>query len=86
MIITPDDYSNAQWERKPHGSIILDGQEVATTLQCCHCGKHFVSIRGSGMKRGFCMKCMQVTCGDTACNPCRPLEKWIEQEEKKIML
>lgn len=68
----PDDYSDAKFERKPHGIIWVDGKEVAHTLQCPHCGGHFVSRKGSGVRRTFCLKCMAVTCGALACDPCRP--------------
>ena len=67
-----DDYADAKHERKPHGIIIVDGKEVATTLQCPHCGGHFVSRKGSGHRRTFCMNCMAVTCGNRDCDPCRP--------------
>lgn len=62
-----DDYSDARFERKPHGVIFLDGREVAHTLQCPHCGGHFVSYRGSGQRRSFCVRCHAVTCGQAAC-------------------
>lgn len=67
-----DDYSDAQHERKPHGIVIVDGKEVAVTLQCPHCAAHFVSRKGSGHRRTFCLKCMAVTCGNPVCDPCRP--------------
>jgi predicted RNA-binding Zn-ribbon protein involved in translation (DUF1610 family) len=68
-----DDYSDAQFERKPHGLVIVDGKEVAATLMCPHCGQHFISRKGSGHRRTFCLKCKAVTCGDFACDPCRPV-------------
>ena len=73
---------NAQHERKPSGHIFVDGQEVANTMQCCHCGKHFVSVKGSGKLRGFCMRCHQITCGNPVCNVCTPFEKKMEEYEK----
>lgn len=76
------DYKNAQHERKPNGTILMDGQEVANTMQCCHCGKHFVSVKGSGTLRGFCRCCMQITCGDSKCDSCIPFEQKIEEYEK----
>lgn len=80
-------YDNAQYERKPGGTIIIDGQEVANTLQCCHCGKHWISRRGSGITRGFCLKCEHVTCGATACNDCIPYLKKLDLAEKgKLIL
>ncbi len=69
-----DDYSDAKHERKPHGIIFSNGVEVATTLQCPHCGGHFISRKGSGHRRTFCMKCMAVTCGNRACDPCKPFD------------
>jgi hypothetical protein len=65
-----DDYSNAQHERKPHGLIFIDGKEVASTLMCPHCGAHFVSRKGSGIRRTLCIKHMAVTCGHPKCDPC----------------
>ena len=67
-----DDYGDAKHERHAHGFVILNGKQVATTLQCPHCGAHFVSRKGSGHRRTFCMKCMAVTCGNRECDPCRP--------------
>ena len=83
-IIKPGDteYRDAQWVRKPHGSIQLDGQEVAVTLQCPHCGGHFVSRTGSGVKRSYCLKCAAVTCGGPQCRECNPWEKQMEAIER----
>jgi hypothetical protein len=67
-----DDYSDSKHERHPHGVIIVNGQEVGCTLQCPHCGGHFRSVKGSGHRRTFCLKCQAVTCGSLACDPCRP--------------
>lgn len=67
-----DDYSDAKHERHAHGIVIVDGKEVATTLQCPHCGGHFVSRKGSGHRRNWCPCCSAVTCGAFACDPCRP--------------
>jgi len=65
---------NAQMESNPSGHIIIDGQEVAHTKQCCHCGIHFVSVKGSGKIRGYCTLCNKITCGAPACDPCVPYE------------
>jgi hypothetical protein len=67
-----DDYANAKHERHPHGVVIVNGKEVATTLQCPHCMAHFISRKGSGHRRTFCFKCMAVTCGKPECDPCKP--------------
>lgn len=61
--------------RTEYGAITVDGRQVASTCQCCHCGAHFVFRRGSGTDRGFCMKCGRLTCGKPACDPCNPIEK-----------
>jgi hypothetical protein len=72
--------------RNPHGyGIISEAGEKTTemdTLQCCHCGAHFFVRPGSGTKRGFCLKCMQVTCGRSECLECLPLGKWLDKVEK----
>lgn len=66
--------NNFKFERKPSGVFIVNDKEVAHTIQCGHCGCHFISIRGSGKIRGFCMKCMKTTCGKIKCDVCIPYE------------
>lgn len=66
---------------KEAGIIIVDGKQVASTKQCCHCGCHFVMIKGSGKLRGFCTKCAEVTCGKIGCCTCVPFEKKLELVE-----
>ena len=79
--------NDPKFERSPHGAFIVDGREVAHTLQCRHCGRHFVSVKGSGIKRGFCLRCVGVTCGAPGCDICVPFEKRLEYHEKgKILL
>jgi hypothetical protein len=68
--------------RKPHGQIMVvsDGPLFeADTLQCCHCGGHFVVNKGSGKRRGYCMKCNDVTCGGANCWQCRPYQKLVDE-------
>ncbi len=73
------------------GHILIDGIEVAMTLQCCHCGSHWVHYRshlvinsnGPKRTRGFCTKCMQVTCGRKECDPCIPFEQKLDMYESK---
>lgn len=65
------------------GAILVDGVQVASTLQCCHCGGHFEVVKGSGTRRGFCLKCGSVTCGDAGCDPCYPVEKRFDDWEKR---
>ena len=70
--------------RKPSGFIIVDGQTVADTVQCRHCGHHFTMVRGSGVLRGFCRNCMGVTCGREDCmTGCMPTEKRLDLMEKR---
>ena len=61
---------------KPAGALIADGRQVADTLQCCHCSAHWTPVKGSGIRRGFCLRCMAPVCGHPSCDPCIPfLEK-----------
>ena len=60
--------------QQDHGGILIDGKQVGSTLQCPHCGCHFVSIPGSGKRRTWCTHCGAVTCGSKKCDPCIPLE------------
>lgn len=66
---------------KEHGGIIIGGMQVASTLQCPHCGGHFESIPGSGKRRTFCLRCQAVTCGNPACDACIPVEAKLEFAE-----
>lgn len=67
---------------REHGGFIVDGKQVATTLQCPHCGGHFVPVQGSGKRRCWCLKCCAVTCGRPECDECVPIEKQLELIEK----
>lgn len=65
--------------RKPAGHIIIvqaSGPAIeADTHQCKHCGGHFVVQKGSGIRRGYCMRCRGVTCGAEPCETqCIPEE------------
>lgn len=71
----------AVFEHRPAGHIIVNGTEVARTLQCCHCGEHWICVRGSGAVRGYCTRCNNVTCGRAACDPCVPLEARLDYQE-----
>ena len=87
--VPPDiNYENREAIRRPHGhfSIVHPDSSMAVdgdTLQCCHCGVHWIPVKGSGIKRGFCRNCMQVTCGRPECNTCVPQEKMLEIIERK---
>tara|TARA_Y100000310_G_scaffold98201_1_gene95921 strand:- start:16490 stop:16765 length:276 start_codon:yes stop_codon:yes gene_type:complete len=67
--------------RRPDGHVLVDGEQVADTARCVHCGKHFVMVRGSGRRRGFCLKCSGMTCGAATCLACVPAERRIERRE-----
>jgi hypothetical protein len=80
-----DDYSDAKHESRPHGLVIVDGKEVASTLHCPHCGGHFVSRKGSGHRRTFCFNCKAVTCGSAACDPCKPFMATLERSMGRMV-
>ncbi len=65
-------------KKSEDGILMVNGSVVATTKQCCHCGKHFAMIKGSGKKRGYCLKCGKITCGALECCKCVPFEKKLE--------
>lgn len=50
--------------------------EVAT-IQCAHCGRHWVPRPGSGRVRGFCTRCNGPVCGP-GCAECVPAEARLE--------
>jgi hypothetical protein len=52
------------------------------TLQCVHCGMHWIVQPGSGRNRGWCLKCGGPTCGKPDCHICEPIVKKLEREEK----
>jgi hypothetical protein len=67
---------------KLKGFILVDGKEVAETRVCCHCQKHWVVKPGSGITRGFCVKCHGYVCGAPACvAECRPFEARLDAWE-----
>lgn len=57
-------------------------KETAATLQCVHGGEHFVSVKGSGIRRGFCLNCGGVTCGSAAHDACYHFLKKLDDYEK----
>jgi hypothetical protein len=65
-----DQYNDAKAEARSDGLIFYNGKEVAATLQCPHCGGHFVSRRGSGKRRTFCTYHMKIACGRLECDAC----------------
>lgn len=69
---TPGDRHEAVSERFRSGTVVSQpyegGPEVqADTLACVHCHFTWVPVRGSGRRRGFCMRCSGVTCGRPSC-------------------
>ncbi len=71
---------------REHGALIIDGKVTEVTNCCPHCGMHFVMRKGSGVRRGFCMKCGGITCGKPECGPCIPIEARLEHAEGKKTL
>ena len=67
--------------KKEAGVILMDGVQIASTKQCCHCGGHFVMVKGSGKLRGYCTKCHEITCGKLECCKCVPFEKKLDMAE-----
>jgi hypothetical protein len=71
---------------RPHGYVAFGDRSgrlrESDTLQCCHCGRHWVVQPGSGRKRGFCLRCGQVTCGGAECAECVPQELRLENVEQ----
>lgn len=63
--------------RRPSGAILVDGAHVADTVQCVHCGGHFVMQKGSGVIRGWCHACGGIFCGP-GCVPCLPRERALD--------
>lgn len=73
---------------RPHSLIIVtdeSGKETVTDcVQCVHCQAVMRIVKGSGRKRGFCMKCHGPTCGTEECQKCVPVEAGLEAEEKRF--
>lgn len=67
--------------RETAGALII-GDTVYDTVQCQHCGAHWVPERGSGRVRGWCMRCNGPTCGAEPCETtCQTQEQLIEAIE-----
>lgn len=77
-------YKSARWARKPSGHFFMDGEEVADTLQCCHCNAHIAFTGDSSV--GMCRGCMKPTCGKPRCEErCFPFEKRLDLYEKHLI-
>lgn len=71
---------------KPSGVLITthpdtDLCEQVDTIQCVHCGCHWVHKAGSGRIRGFCLLCCGHICGP-GCEECVPAEQMLENMEQ----
>lgn len=74
---------NRKAVRNPHGTVILtdvaSGKETHhDTHQCVHCMQHFLVIKGSGVRRGWCFLCNGPTCGADSCMEHLPAEAKLE--------
>lgn len=71
---------------RPHGFLEIADPDApggiicGETLQCCHCGGHWMIQPGSGRIRGFCMRCNGPVCGP-GCAECVPMERQLELAE-----
>lgn len=54
---------------------------IVKTLQCVHCGGHWVPQPGSGRIRGYCTQCAGPVCGP-GCAECVPMEQLLENMEQ----
>ena len=58
--------------------------EQHQTLMCAHCQMHWMVRPGSGINRGFCVRCAAPTCGKQRCfDRCDPWEKRVERMEAR---
>ena len=65
-----------------HGVILVDGKEYAATIQCRHCGGHFVYRKNRG--DWVCLRCNGLICGNTRCvNECVNFEKRLDDYERE---
>ena len=76
--------------RHAAGAIMTDGGSqsgwtvLGDTLQCGHCGYHWMPAPGSGHARGWCRNCSAWLCGTPRCMAsCVPEEQMLEQMEAK---
>lgn len=72
---------------KPDGTLMTydlkaDRPQEMDTVQCAHCGRHWVVQPGSGRRRGICGRCGGITCGSQACDKCVPLEQLLTNIEQ----
>ncbi|MBA2706338.1 MAG: hypothetical protein H0U59_00855 [Gemmatimonadaceae bacterium] len=77
--------------RREAGHIFIteaDGStSEADTLQCAHCGMHWMVDPGSGKERGWCGRCSAALCGKKRCFArCIPMEMELEMLESRLSL
>lgn len=73
-------------EAQRRGVLISQGYEGGPEqhidlIQCCHCQQVFPFVRNSGVERGWCMNCGQITCGRHECDDCVPWQQMIANME-----
>ena len=72
---------------RSHGLMVLTDIDTGKTLfesdlhQCCHCQFTWQYKPGSGIRRGLCKRCGDITCGRTACDTCYPHEQQLDDLE-----
>ena len=59
------------------------GMTAGETVQCVHCGGHFLCSPGSGKIRGWCPRCNGYVCGPQ-CEECVPQELRLERMDAGI--
>lgn len=78
-----------QYHPRPTGQIQIEHEDLQDArrqgyrqrivtidlLTCCHCGRDFKVSRGSGERRGFCLRHGAVTCGGRRCQVCPAFRK-----------
>jgi len=88
-IVVADSYKDAAWHRKPSGYILLNGVEVACSMQCAHCGGHFV-YRKNSLHAG-CGRCRDggrysLLCEKKSCHDeCKFFLQKLDEYEKGII-
>jgi hypothetical protein len=57
-----------------------DREVVTEEIQCCHCGRNWPYMAGSGEIRGWCGRCAAFTCGPfcPAGTGCVPKEQFLQ--------
>lgn len=77
----------SQLRKTEHGLIVIADPSSdrplleVKTVQCVHCGGHWIPRPGSGTVRGWCQSCAGPVCGP-GCSDCVPVEQYLENMEK----